>query len=120
MNHLDRNPRVKAFCSASARHNHHENSCRKSRKGCRVSCVSRLLGGDSSGGRRLDRVGVDGGVLLGGGVGGGGLLVLLHLVVILEVTIILLIILVVGSGVLLSSLREVDDLAASTVGDDVV
>lgn len=87
-----------------------------------AECVvlSRLLGGDSRGGRRLDRVGVDGGVLLGGGVGGGGLLVLLHLIVVLEVTIILLIILVLSSRVLLGSLGEVDDLATGTVGDDVV
>lgn len=121
LNHEPSRPKSlsKLFCRPSAKHNHHEKSCRKIRMGCRVCCVSRLLGADARGGGGLDSVGVDGG-LLGGGVGGGGLLVLLHLVVVLEVAILLLVILVVGSGVLLGGLGEVDDLAAGTVGDDVV
>lgn len=87
------------------------------RRACRVS---RLLGGNGNGGRRLDGVGVNGLVIVGVGVGGGGLLVLLHIVVILEVTIVVIILVVLSGRVLLGSLGEVNDLAAGTVGDDVV
>lgn len=74
----------------------------------------------SSGGRRL------GSVRVNGGIGGESvscdnrLLVLFHLVVLLKVAIVLLIVVVNVGGILLSGLGEVDDLAASARGDNVV
>lgn len=85
-----------------------------------MGCNVLRLSSSGGGGRRLDSVGVNGGIG-GGGVGGGnGLLVLLHLVVLLEIAIILLIVVVDVGGIVLSGLGEVDDLATGARGDNVV